>query len=64
MRLLWKFVCLIPESRRLELEIQDAFQKMHDISFANELTHGKHENDLAKTEGYVRGIEWCLKRFS
>lgn len=64
LELLWKFIKLVPEARTLELEVQDAFQRLNNMRFANDLSHGRYEIELAKTEGYAQGIEWCLKRFS
>lgn len=62
--LLWKFIKLIPQAQTLELEIQQAFQRLHDTQFANDLSHGRYDLEVAKTEGYAQGIKWCLKRFS
>jgi hypothetical protein len=62
--LLWKFVKLIPEARTLELEIQKIKQKYSDLSFADDLSHGRYENERKEAEAYCKGIEWCLKRFS
>lgn len=64
LNLLWKFFKMIPEARVLELEIQRATQEFHNIDFANDLSHGRYDLEKARTEGYCKGIEWCLKRFS
>lgn len=64
LKLLWTFAKMVPDARVLELEIQEARQKFHNTNFANDLSQGRYDLEKARTEGYCKGIEWCLKRFS
>lgn len=63
LKLLWKFVKLIPEAKELEREIQRIEQKKHDVFLSNQLLYDKKEKELAYHIGYVHGVEFCLKRF-
>lgn len=64
LKLLWALIKLRSEARTVELEIQKTFQELHDKRFENYLSHGEKDLELARIEGYCKGIEWCLKRFS
>lgn len=64
LRLLWKFVALIPRAREIEVECQKIQQKMHDLEFSNALSRNDKEKELAYQKGYWEGILWAANRFT
>lgn len=60
MRLLWKFVRLLPEARTLELEWQAHQQKKNDFEYGGP----NQREDMKYQEGFCDGIRWCMNRFN
>ena len=63
-KLLWKFVRMVPQSKELELEWQKIQQDEHNEDFRYQVYKGRPDGELAYKRGFTDGINWCLKRFS
>lgn len=62
LRLLFKFIRLIPKARDLEKEYQAHLQEACNLQFAHDLKRNS-ELDLTHKLGFIEGIDWALKRF-
>lgn len=62
--LLWKFIKLIPRARELEIECQKLEQKMHDIQFSHDIAPGSKDAELARAQGMIEGIKFCIGKFN
>lgn len=50
-------------AKEIEEELRKIQQKQFDAEFSEALTPGARTEELKYCEGYVDGVNWCLKNF-
>jgi hypothetical protein len=57
-RLIWIFVKMVPEARKLELEWQEHRQKRDDLEFGGPY----QKEEFLYQKGFCDGIKYCMEK--
>lgn len=64
LQMLLKFENLRGKAIEIEAEWRKIQQEAHDTDFYNQVFLGKKETEVAHKDGFVKGIQWCIEKFS